>query len=161
MKKGERVFLAEGARLIGDVTIGDDSAVWFNAVLRGDYSKIAIGRGTNIQDNVSVHGTEAYPVTIGDNVSVGHNSVVHGCTVGNNVLIGMGAVILNGAVIGDNSLIGAGALVTEGTVVPEGSLLVGVPGKVRRELTEEEIAGVRQNAEGYRLLKDRYLKGDF
>ena len=143
-------FLATGARVIGDVRLGPDSSVWYNAVLRGDSASITVGVGSNLQDNVSVHVDADSPVVIGENVSVGHNAVVHGCTVEDGCLIGMGSVILSGAVIGAGSLVAGGALVLGGTIVPPGSMVAGVPAKVRRELTDEEKRGIRRNAEVYR-----------
>lgn len=146
----ETAFLAAGARVIGDVRLGPESSVWYNAVLRADGDSITIGAGSNLQDNVSVHVDTGTPVTIGENVSVGHNAVVHGCTVEDGCLIGMGSVILSGAVIGAGSLVAGGALVLGGTIVPPGSMVAGVPAKVRRELTEDEKLGILRNADAYR-----------
>ena len=143
-------FVATGGRVIGAVTLGEGASVWYNAVLRGDSDTITIGAGSNLQDNVAVHVDMGQPVVIGENVSVGHNAVVHGCMIGDGTLIGMGSVILSGAVIGSGCLVAGGAVVLEGTVVPDGSLVAGVPAKVRRELTEEERAGIRRNAATYR-----------
>ena len=143
-------FLAAGARVIGSVTIGEASSVWYNAVLRADSDTITIGTGSNAQDNVSVHVDQGHPVVIGDDVSIGHNAVVHGCTIGDGSLIGMGAVVLSGAVIGAECLIAGGALVLSGTEVPDGSLVAGVPAKVRRALTASEREGLRENARVYR-----------
>ncbi|MGK3952748.1 gamma carbonic anhydrase family protein [Microbacterium sp. I2] len=142
-------FVAAGARVIGGVTLGPGASVWYNAVLRADGDTITVGAGSNLQDNVSVHVDAGRPVVIGENVSVGHNAVVHGCTIGDGSLIGMGAVVLNGARIGSGCLIAGGAVVLEGAEIPDGSLVAGVPGKVRRELTEEERAGLLRNAEHY------------
>jgi len=146
----QTAFLAAGARVIGDVRLGPDSSVWYNAVLRGDGDSITVGAGSNLQDNVSVHVDAGSPVVIGENVSVGHNAVVHGCTVEDGCLIGMGSVILSGAVIGAGSLVAGGALVLGGTIVPPGSMVAGVPAKVRRELTEDEKLGILRNADAYR-----------
>lgn len=146
----ETAFVASGARVIGDVTLAEDASVWYNAVVRGDSSSITLGAGSNLQDNVSVHVDAGHPVVIGRGVSVGHNAVVHGCSIGDGSLIGMGSVVLSGAQIGSGCLIAGGAVVLEGTVVPDGSLVAGVPGKVRRELTEDEKAGILRNAEIYR-----------
>lgn len=143
-------FIASGARVVGDVTLSEGSSVWYNAVVRGDSSSIVLGRGSNLQDNVSVHVDADSPVVIGENVSVGHNAVVHGCTIGDETLIGMGAVVLSGAVIGSGVLVAGGALVLGGTVVPDGVLVAGVPAKVRRELSDDEKASIRRNAEIYR-----------
>ncbi|TDN92757.1 gamma carbonic anhydrase family protein [Microbacterium sp. BK668] len=143
-------FVASGARVIGAVTLADGASVWYNAVLRGDSDAIRIGAGSNLQDNVSVHVDAGHPTVIGENVSVGHNAVVHGCTIGDGSLIGMGSVVLSGAVIGDGCLVAGGAVVLEGAVIPPGSLVAGVPAKVRRELTHEERAAILRNADTYR-----------
>lgn len=142
-------FVAEGARIVGHVALADSSSVWYNAVLRGDYNSITVGERSNVQDGVAVHVDAAWPVVIGRDVSIGHNAVVHGCTIGDTVLVGMGSVVLSGAVIGDESLIAAGAVVLEGTRIPPRSLVAGVPGKVRRTLTDDEVEGIRQNAARY------------
>lgn len=143
-------FVAAGARLLGDVTLAEGASVWYNAVVRADSAAIVLGAGSNLQDNVSVHVDAGKPVVIGENVSVGHNAVVHGCTIGDGSLIGMGSVILSGAQIGSGCLIAGGAVVLEGTVIPDGSLVAGVPAKVRRELTDDERAGILRNAQVYR-----------
>ncbi len=143
-------FVAPGARVIGRVRIGEGASVWYNAVVRGDSDSISLGAGSNLQDNVSVHVDAGHPVVIGENVSVGHNAVVHGCTIGDDSLIGMGSVVLSGAVVGRQCLVAAGAVVLEGTVIPDGSLVAGVPAQVRRGLTDAERAGIRRNAEVYR-----------
>lgn len=143
------VYLAEGVRIVGNVRIDEDASVWFNAVLRGDCEAIRIGARTNIQDGCVLHADPGSPCIVGAGVTIGHGAIVHGCRIGDNVVIGMRAVVMNRAVIGENSLIGVGAVVTEGTVVPPGSLVVGLPGKVKRALTEEEIAGIRGSAEHY------------
>ncbi|PIE34980.1 gamma carbonic anhydrase family protein [candidate division KSB3 bacterium] len=151
------VFVEESAQVVGFVRIGPDSSVWHNAVLRGDVNTIRIGERSNIQDGVVVHGTfEKYSVDIGDGVSVGHNAVVHGSIIHANCLIGMGAIILDNATIGENCIIGAGTLVTEGMVVPPGSLVLGVPGRIKRELTDHEIQGLRERAERYVMYKNAY-----
>ena len=121
------VFIADGARVLGDVEIGEDCGVWFNAVIRADSAKVNIGSRSNIQDNAVIHTSKDFGVCIGDNVTVGHGAIVHGCTVENNVMIGMGAIVLNGAVIEENCIIGAGALVTQGKVIPAGSLVLEIP----------------------------------
>ena len=156
----EWVFIAEGAKLIGDVTIGEDSSVWYNAVIRGDSNSIVIGENTNVQDNAVLHTSHSHALTIGDNVTIGHGAIVHGCTVGNNVLIGMGAIVLDGAVIEDNCIIGAGALVTQNKVIPMGSLALGNPAKVVRELKEEEKASIMRNADEYSEEARKYLQGE-
>jgi carbonic anhydrase/acetyltransferase-like protein (isoleucine patch superfamily) len=142
-------FVASGARIVGDVELGEGSSVWYNAVLRGDSAGILVGAGSNLQDNVSVHVDSEHPVVIGEYVSVGHNAVVHGCTIGDGSLIGMGSVVLSGARIGRGCLIAGGAVVLEGTVVPDGSLVAGVPAKVRRQLTDDERDGILRNAQLY------------
>ncbi|GGC93173.1 gamma carbonic anhydrase family protein [Tersicoccus solisilvae] len=149
-------FVATNATVIGDVSVGAGSGVFYGAVVRGDTATIRLGAGSNLQDNVVVHADPDFPATIGDGVSVGHNAVVHGCTVEDDCLIGMNATVLNGAVIGTGSLVAAGAVVLEGTVVPPGSLVAGVPAKVRRELTDDERAGVRENAAHYRALSRQH-----
>jgi carbonic anhydrase/acetyltransferase-like protein (isoleucine patch superfamily) len=145
----ESAWAAPGSHLIGAVTLAERASVWYNAVLRADNEPIVIGERSNIQDNCSCHVDTGFPLTVGSGVSVGHNAVLHGCTVEDDVLIGMHATVMNGAVIGTGSLVAAGALVTAGTVVPPRSLVAGVPAKVRRELSDEEVAGIRHNAEVY------------
>jgi len=152
----ETAWIAETAVLAGDVTIGDGASIWYGAVLRGDLDSIRIGERSNLQDGVVVHVDEGFPVQVGTGVSVGHRAVLHGCTVEDDVLVGMSATILNGARIGAGSLIAAGALVTEHADIPPGSLVAGVPGKVRRTLTEEEIEHVRTNATTYVDLATRH-----
>ena len=149
-------FVAETAAVIGDVECRQDSSIWFGAVLRGDKGHILVGEGTNIQDNVTVHCDETYPVTLGKHVTVGHNAVVHGCTVEDNVLIGMHATVLNGCHIGKNSIIAAGALLPQGMEVPEDSLVIGVPAVIARELTEEQIAAIEESAQEYIQLAGLY-----
>ena len=142
-------FVAGNATLIGRVTLGKDSSVFYGAVLRGDTDSISIGDGSNVQDNVSMHTDAGIQLVVGKGVSIGHNAVVHGCVIEDDCLIGMGAVVLNRAIIGTGSLVAAGAVVLEDTMVPAGSLVAGVPAKVRRALTDEEIAGIRSNAARY------------
>ena len=143
------VYLAEGCRVVGDVTIGKDSSVWNNAVIRGNPSKITIGERTNIQDNAVLHAKIGRPLTIGDGVTIGHSAIVHCDAVGDNTLIGMGAVILEETVIGKNCIIGAGALVTQRKVIPDGSMVYGSPARIIRQLTPEEIEGNRDSAQEY------------
>lgn len=145
----ESAFVADGARIIGDVSLAEEASVWYNAVLRADSAPITVGAGSNVQDNVSVHVDAGHPVVIGARVSIGHNAVVHGCVIGDGSLIGMGAVILSGAVIGEGCLIAGGAVVLGGTEVPPGSLVAGVPAKVRRALNDQERLGLLANAEIY------------
>ena len=142
-------WVASGAVLAGDVTLQRNASVWYNAVLRAEGAPIVIGAGSNLQDNVSCHVDRGFPLTLGAGVSVGHGAVVHGCTIEDDVLVGMNATILNGAVIGTGSLVAAGAVVLEGTVVPPRSLVAGVPAKVRREITDDELNAIRQNASTY------------
>ena len=142
-------FVAENATVRGSVTLGANSSVFFGAVLRGDRAPITIGAGTNIQDNCVVHVDYDHPVTVGENVTVGHGAILHGCTVGDNTLIGMGATVLNGARIGSDCIVGAGALVTGKMDAPDGSMILGSPAKVVRPLTPEEIAGNRAAMEEY------------
>ena len=145
----EGAWVAPGAIVVGDVSIADGASVWYGAVLRGDNTSISVGRDSNLQDNVSAHVDPGAALLVGERVSVGHNAVLHGCTIENDVLVGMSATIMNGAVIGTGSLIAAGALVTQGMVVPAGSLVAGVPAKVRRSLTDDEKASIAQNAATY------------
>ncbi len=152
----EEVFLAETSAVIGKVKLEKGANIWYGAVLRGDEAEIRIGENSNIQDNAVVHTAKDFPVSIGKNVTVGHGAIVHGCTVGDDSMIGMGAIVLNGAVIGKGCLIGAGALVKEGAVIPDHSLCVGVPAKVVREMDEKGIEKIRANAEMYVSLGKEY-----
>ncbi len=142
-------FVAPNATVIGDVRIGAEASIWFGAVLRGDRDRIEIGARTNVQDNATVHLDPGHPTVIGDGVTIGHAAIVHGCTVGANCLVGMGATILTGARIGHDSIVGAHALVTEHKEFAPGSLIIGVPARVVRALTEAEIEGIRASAAGY------------
>lgn len=154
----ESVYLAPGSVVLRDVTIGEKSSVWFNVVIRGDEAPIRIGKGSNIQDNAVIHGGPGFPVEIGDGVTVGHGAIVHGCKVGDNTLIGMGAIVLNGAVVGSDCIIGAGALVTGGTVIPDGSVVVGNPAKVVSSVKEKHINLIHHSAEEYTKLMEDYKK---
>ncbi|MCR4804659.1 MAG: gamma carbonic anhydrase family protein [Clostridia bacterium] len=142
-------YIADNASIIGEVTLGKDSSVWFGAVLRADNAPIRIGERSNIQDNCVLHADAVEPLTVEEGVTVGHGAILHSCTVGSGSLIGMGAVVLNGAVIGKNCIVGAGALVTGGKVFEDGMLIVGSPAKAVRKLSEEEIRGNRTSAEHY------------
>jgi carbonic anhydrase/acetyltransferase-like protein (isoleucine patch superfamily) len=143
-------YVDPSAQVIGDVILGDHSSIWMNAVVRGDVNSIRIGAGSNIQDCAVIHGMRhLYPVTIGNGVTIGHNATVHGCTLEYDVLIGIGAIVLNGAHIGAGSIIAAGALVPERTIIPPRSLVAGVPGKIRRSLTEDDLALIRTYAANY------------
>ena len=146
---GEGHFVAPNAALIGRVTLHSHASVWFSCVLRGDVEDITIGQGSNIQDGTVVHADPGYPVVVGRDVTVGHNAMLHGCTVGDGSLIGIGAVVLNGASVGSGCLIAANALVTEGMDVPDGSVVMGSPGKVRNTLSEEEREALKLNAVHY------------
>jgi gamma-carbonic anhydrase len=148
-KLGKGVYLAHGAAVLGDVTLGDYSSVWYNAVLRGDINRIVVGHHSNIQDNAVLHLADDFPCLVGNYVTIGHSAVVHACKVGDETLVGMGAVILDGAVIGRQCLIGARALVTQGAKIPAGSLVLGAPAKVVRALTREERAGLKAWAQKY------------
>ncbi|MEU0969267.1 gamma carbonic anhydrase family protein [Streptomyces sp. NPDC005917] len=143
------VFVAPTASVIGDVTLKGGASVWYGAVVRGDVEKITVGARANVQDNATLHADPGFPVNVGERVSIGHNAVVHGATVEDDCLIGMGATVLNGAVIGAGSLVAAQALVPQGMVVPAGSLVAGVPAKVKRSLSEEELQGVTLNGTLY------------
>ncbi|MEM9222177.1 MAG: gamma carbonic anhydrase family protein [Pseudomonadota bacterium] len=152
-------WIAPTATLIGQVRLGEEASVWWNAVLRGDNDRIILGSGSNIQDNAVCHADPGVPLTIGAGVTVGHSAILHGCTVGDNCLIGMQAVVLNHATIGEDSIIGAGALVSEGKTIPPKSLAVGIPARVVRTLSPEEIDGIRKSAAGYRANWHRYRAG--
>ncbi|MFJ6383959.1 gamma carbonic anhydrase family protein [Kitasatospora sp. NPDC092039] len=149
-------FVAPNAVVVGDVTVAAGASIWYGAVLRGDAESISVGAGSNIQDNCTLHADPGFPLVVGERISVGHNAVLHGCTVEDDVLVGMNATVLNGARIGTGSLVAAGAVVPQGMVVPPGSLVAGVPAKVRRELTEDEKSGIEANGAGYQLLADAH-----
>ncbi|MDD3042867.1 MAG: gamma carbonic anhydrase family protein [Methanosarcinaceae archaeon] len=157
-KISEKAFVAGSADIIGDVEVGAFSSVWFGAAIRGDENRIKIGERTSIQDNSVIHVDSVNGVEIGDNVTVGHGAVIHGCKIEDNVLIGMNATVLNGAVIGKNSIVGANSLVSEGKIFPENSLILGVPAKVKRELTEADIDAIMENAAEYVELAGEYLE---
>jgi acetyltransferase-like isoleucine patch superfamily enzyme len=146
---GANVYIASTAVVVGDVTLGESSSVWYGAVLRGDINRIEIGHHSNVQDNSVLHLADDYPCIVGNWVTIGHSANVHACTIGDECLIGMGATVLDGAVIGEQSLIGANALVTPGTVIPAGSLVVGAPAKVKRALTPEERTDLKHWAHKY------------
>jgi carbonic anhydrase/acetyltransferase-like protein (isoleucine patch superfamily) len=153
------VFIAETATVIGDVTLGKESSVWFSAVLRGDAAPITIGEGTNVQDNAVIHVDEGLPTKIGKRVTIGHGAIVHAATVEDDVLIGMGCIILSGAQIGTNSIIAAGAVVREGMQVPPRSLVMGVPGKIVREVSEADIERIHNGAQSYIERAKNYWRG--
>jgi carbonic anhydrase/acetyltransferase-like protein (isoleucine patch superfamily) len=154
---GAGVFIAPSADVLGDVTLGEGSSVWYQAVLRGDINRILVGPRSNIQDGAVVHLADDFPAVIGELVTIGHKAVVHACTIHDEVLVGMGAIILDGAEIGANSIIGAGTLVTGGTKIPPGSLVVGSPGRVRRALSLDEQSKVKTWAEKYVAVSRHYL----
>ncbi|MBV8379244.1 MAG: gamma carbonic anhydrase family protein [Paucibacter sp.] len=154
----DTAWVAESADVIGRVTLEDDVSVWFNAVLRGDSEHLHIGRGTNIQDGSVLHADHGFPLVLGEGVTVGHKVMLHGCTVGDHALIGIGAIILNGAKIGRHCVVGAGALVTEGKEFPEGSLIIGSPAKAVRQLTPEQIEGLHASARHYVGNAQRYAQ---
>jgi len=146
---GRDVFIARGAVVLGDVTLGDEASVWFNAVLRGDINRIVVGHHSNIQDSAVLHLADEWPCLVGNYVTIGHAAVIHACTVGDEVLVGMGATVLDGAVVGEQSIIGANALVTQRMQIPPGSLVMGAPAKVVRPLRPEERAKLKYWAEKY------------
>ncbi len=155
----EDTWIAPDANLIGRVVVEAAASVWFSATLRGDNEVITVGAGSNIQENCVLHTDMGYPLTIGQGCTIGHKAMLHGCTIGENSLIGMGATVLNGAKIGRNCLIGAGALITEGKGIPDGSLVMGVPGKVVRALDDAAIEGLRKSALGYQANMRRFRDG--
>lgn len=148
----DQAHTAPTSVVVGDVSLGADSSVWYGAVLRGDCDAVSLGAGSNIQDNCTVHADPGFPARVGAGVSVGHNAVLHGCTIDDDVLVGMSATVLNGAHVGAGSLVAAHALVPQGMEVPPGSLVAGVPARVKRELTDEEREGIKANAAMYRHL---------
>ena len=155
----EDSWIAPDANVIGKIVVEEGASVWFGATLRGDNEAIVIGKGSNVQENTIMHTDMGYPLTVGEGCTIGHKALLHGCTIGDNTLIGMGAVILNGAKIGKNCLIGANALITENKVIPDGSLVMGSPGKVVRELDEQGIQGLRASALNYQQNMRRFRAG--
>lgn len=155
----ESAWVAPDANLIGRIVMEEGSSVWFGCTLRGDNEEIRVGAGSNVQENVVCHTDMGYPLTIGAGCTIGHKAMLHGCTIGENSLIGMGATILNGAKIGRNCLIGAGALIPEGKEIPDGSLVMGMPGKVVRQLDEAAIEGLRMSALNYQQNARRFRAG--
>ena len=142
-------FIAPNAAVIGNVVLHENSSVWFSCVLRGDSDRIEVGAGSNIQDGTVMHADPGFPMTVGKNVTVGHNAMLHGCTIGDGTLVGIGAVVLNGARVGRGCLIGANALVTEGMEIPDGSMVLGAPAKIKRQLSEEQQLMLMHNADHY------------
>jgi carbonic anhydrase/acetyltransferase-like protein (isoleucine patch superfamily) len=153
---GTDVYIAPGAWVIGDVAIGERSSIWFNSILRGDINRVVIGHHTNIQDLSLCHVADAQACVVGDYVTIGHRAILHGCTVGNEVLVGMGAVLMNGVVVGEQSIVGAAALLTEGLVVPPGSLVYGAPAKIISRLGEKERHEIKSWAEKYCRVAESY-----
>ncbi len=157
-KLADNVYLSEGVRIIGDVEIGKASSIWFNTVMRGDVNYIRIGERSNIQDNSVIHVTHnGNPTLIGDDVTVGHNCVIHACTIKNLCLIGMGAIVMDGAVIGEESIVGAGSIVTQGKSFPARSLIIGAPAKLVRTLNDEEVNSLKKSAQHYVKVSHQYL----
>lgn len=152
-------WVADSAQVMGDVTLGEGASVWFGTTVRGDTDRITIGAGSNIQDGSMLHADDGVPLVIGANVTVGHQVVLHGCSIGEESLIGIGAVVLNGAKIGKNCLVGAGSLVTEGKAFPDGSMILGSPARVVKELSPEQIEGLRQSAKHYQANAERFRQG--
>jgi carbonic anhydrase/acetyltransferase-like protein (isoleucine patch superfamily) len=156
---GEGAWVADSAQVIGDVQLAEGASVWFGAILRGDNERLTIGKGSNVQDGSVLHSDPGFPLTLGENVTVGHHVMLHGCTVGDGTLIGIQAVVLNGAKIGRNCIVGAGALVTEGKEFPDGSMIIGAPAKVVRELNDEQRSSGTRAAQHYVANAKRYAKG--
>lgn len=158
-KLGQNAYVADSAQVVGKVTLEENASVWFGTIIRGDSEHIRIGRNSNVQDASVLHADEGVPLTLGENVSVGHKVMLHGCTVGDGSLIGIGAVVLNHAKIGKNCLVGAGALVTEGKEFPDGSMILGSPAKAVKQLSPEQIEGLKRIAKHYVENAERYRKG--
>ena len=159
MPKGDDFWIAPDANVIGQVVLETAASIWFGCTLRGDNEPITIGEGSNVQENTVMHTDLGYPLTIGKGCTIGHKAMLHGCTIGDNSLIGMGATVLNGAKIGKNCLIGANALITEGKEIPDGSLVMGSPGKIVRQLDEKTIEGLRLSAEHYQENMRKFKAG--
>ncbi|HEX5737939.1 MAG TPA: gamma carbonic anhydrase family protein [Hydrogenophaga sp.] len=155
----DSAWVADSAQVMGNVVLAEDSSVWFGATLRGDTETITVGRGSNVQDGSVMHADIGFPLTLGDNVTIGHMVMLHGCTIGDESLIGIGATVLNGANIGKNCLVGAGSLVTEGKTFPDGSMIMGSPAKLVKTLTPEQIEGLRRSAQHYVENAQRYRTG--
>ena len=158
---GDRVFVAENAAVIGDVEVGNDCSIWYGTTIRGDVNFISIGSRTNVQDNCTIHvNHDRWSTVIAEEVTIGHGAIVHGCTIRRGALIGMGSRVLDGAVVGESALVGAGALVPEGMHVPPRTLVVGVPARVKRPLTDDELARLEESWKHYVEYKERYLGND-
>jgi carbonic anhydrase/acetyltransferase-like protein (isoleucine patch superfamily) len=156
---GGAAFIAGNATIIGDVTIGEDASIWFGAVVWADKDRIVLGAMSNVQDNAVLHTSKGHPLLIGSMVSVGHGAILHGCTIGDRVLVGMGAIVMNGATIGEGSILGAGTVITEGTQIPSGSVVLGVPGKVVKQASEQQRQYIKNNALSYCTLAKEYGNG--
>lgn len=159
--RGERVFIAEGAHVIGDVQMADGVSIWFGAVLRGDIEPVRIGTDSNVQDGAIVHTDEGYPAEIGKRVTIGHGAIIHGAKIEDDALIGMGATLLSGSTIGRGAVVAAGALVPEGATIPPGVLAMGVPARVVRELSDEETQRIARGMENYCQRRDKYIEQGF
>lgn len=155
----ESAWVADSAQVMGDVTLGEGASVWFGAIARGDSDRIVVGAGSNIQDGSVLHADDGLPLVVGERVTVGHQVMLHGCTIGDESLIGIGAIVLNGVKIGKHCLVGAGSLVTEGKEFPDGSMIIGSPARVVRQLTPEQIEGLRKSAQHYMDNAQWYRKG--
>jgi carbonic anhydrase/acetyltransferase-like protein (isoleucine patch superfamily) len=156
---GRASFIAGNATVIGDVIIEDDVSIWFGAVIRADKDRIFLGSRSNIQDNAVVHTSKGHPVLVGSLVSVGHGAILHGCTIGDQVLVGMGAIVMNGSCIGEGSILGAGTVITEGAQIPPDSVVLGIPGKVLKQTTEQQRQYINNNALSYCTLAKEYRNG--
>lgn len=156
----DECFIADNATLIGAVEVGENSSVWYNCVVRADVNKIVIGKNTNIQDLTMIHCDYGFPTNIGDNVTVGHRAIIHGCNIGNNCLIGMGSIVMDGAEIGEECIIGAGSVVSPGKKIPARSVVMGIPGKVVKELDENQVEAILKSAQTYVKLAQEHLKED-
>ena len=149
MKTDKNYYVAQGAVITGSTVIGEDSSVWYNTVIRADSAPVTIGKRTNIQDLVMIHTSQNHPVILGDDVTVGHSAIIHGCTIGAHTIVGMGSIIMDGAAVGKNCMIGAGSLITQEKIFPDGSLIMGSPAKLIRALTDEEIQALHTSAPLY------------
>lgn len=158
-KIDESVFIGEGAVITGKVSIGKDSNVWYNAVLRAEHEVIEIGEETSIQDCSVLHNEDGFPLIVGNGCTIGHSVILHGCTIGNNTMIGMGSTVMNGAVVGDNCIVGAGSLVTQNTVIPDGSIVLGSPAKVIRPVSEKDIQSIIYSKEAYLVKSKKAMEG--
>ena len=159
-KIGEKVYIQDGVKIVGDVIVEDYVNIWFNSTIRGDLTNITLKKHCNIQELTSIHSDPPFDVVIGENTTIGHNCIIHGAKIGDNVLVGMGSTLLNGCEIGDNCLIGAGSLITQNAKFEAGMLIMGRPAKAIREVTKEEIEHIKENGEHYSMLAQEYLKSE-